>query len=108
MLIEMFCHIRALLTIAGWVLFAVLLYVVLNASTESVLYDPFAILGISSVRALLNAEVRRSLTVVITERHGEGNQEALQKAGAEIVRDHVGRYHQLCSSYSSAIQTRFN
>lgn len=41
-----------MITILGWILFAMTVYKVANTTVESLFYDPFAILGIKSVRTL--------------------------------------------------------
>lgn len=41
-----------MITILGWILFGVTVYKVANTTVESLFYDPFAILGIKSVRTL--------------------------------------------------------
>jgi preprotein translocase subunit Sec63 len=45
---------RALITLGGWILFALLAYYVSQQEVENKVYDPFEILGLRSVRFLLD------------------------------------------------------
>lgn len=71
----------------GWLLLA---FVVQRASTiegEGLTYDPFKILGISTVRVVLRGRQERGADGrPSTECYGEGDQEALQEDVAQVVR----------------------
>ena len=92
---------RALFTIAGWGLFFAVLYVVVTTKTTSIVYDPFAILGISPVR--YRTHLRPIVLIYFPlEYNREANKETLQEALAQIVRNdsHIHPFASNIPSYS--------